>query len=191
MKTLNRILAVGATAAVLCLSRQNAVAQPDFGGGGGNFDPQQMMQQMQSRVVDGIREQLDVTNDTEWAALEPLVTKVVKVRMTSMMGGMGGMRGMMGGRGGGGPGGPGGGGPGGPGGGGFGAMMGGQADPTADALQKAIDDKAPADQIKAALGKYRDSKKAKAAEVTKAQDQLRSVLNLRQEAVLVSMGMLD
>jgi hypothetical protein len=179
MKTINRIFVLSATMVAICMSRQNAAAQPNFGGG--NFDPQQMIQQMQQRTIDNLREQLAVTNDAEWSAIEPLITKVVQARTTSMiggLGGLGGMGGMMGGRGGGGRGG------------GF-AALGQQPDPNVDTLQSSVDNNAPPAQIKTALAKLRDARKQKQAELEKIQTDLRSVLTTRQEAILVLAGLLD
>ena len=53
------------------------------------------------------------------------------------------------------------------------------------------DDGAPADQIKAALQKVRESRKRKQADLVKAQEELRQVVTTRQEAVLVNFGTLD
>ena len=39
-----------------------------------NLDPQQIMQQIQQRLNDSYREQMDVTNDTEWALIEHALT---------------------------------------------------------------------------------------------------------------------
>jgi hypothetical protein len=66
-----------------------------------------------------------------------------------------------------------------------------QPDPSADSLRNAIDNNAPNAQVKAALDKFRDSRKQKQAELSKAQEDLRSVLTVRQEAALVLGGMLD
>jgi 2-polyprenyl-6-methoxyphenol hydroxylase-like FAD-dependent oxidoreductase len=52
-------------------------------------------------------------------------------------------------------------------------------------LQKAYDDKAPAADIKTAIAKVQAERKANAAALTKAQDELRSLLNARQEAYLM------
>jgi len=41
------------------------------------------------------------------------------------------------------------------------------------------------------MAKLRESRKRKEAELAKAREQLREVLSVRQEAVLVSMGMLE
>ncbi|MFO1489186.1 MAG: hypothetical protein U1F65_11985, partial [Verrucomicrobiota bacterium] len=61
------------------------------GGPGGNMDPAQWQQ----RMMDGVRERLAFTNDTDWAAVEPLVQKVMDARREV---GFPGGRGMMGGR---------------------------------------------------------------------------------------------
>lgn len=180
MKQLRK-LALLAVLFAIGMSRQNAAAQPNFGNG--NFDPQQMMQQMQQRIIDNLREQLAVTNDAEWNAIEPMITKVMQARTSSLMGSMGGitsmmggMRGMTGGRGGGMRG-------------GFPGL--GQPDPNVDSLQNCVDNNAPAAQIKSALDKLRDARKQKQAELDKAQADLRRVLTSRQEAILVLAGMLD
>ena len=44
--------------------------------------------------------------------------------------------------------------------------------------------------MKAALAKYLDARKAKEAELTKAQDDLRKVLSVRQEAIATVNGLL-
>jgi len=143
-------------------------------GGGGNFDPAQMQQQM----MDRIREQLNFTNDTDWAAVQPLVQKVNDARQAA--GGMGGgMRGMFGGgrnRGGGG----------GNGGGRFGQQ---QPNPELDALQNALDSEAPAAQVKDLLAKYKASQQAKQAKLEAAQDALKAVLSSKQEAQAYLMGL--
>jgi Spy/CpxP family protein refolding chaperone len=195
-------LCTGTVAALaLAFSVGRAFAQPggDPGGGPGgppggmgggmgfgNMDPQQMRQQMQDMMVQAVRDQLAVTNDDEWRVIQDRLTKLVQIRMDSMAGGMGGMFRVMGrGRGGmGGMGGPGGGG------GGRRGMF-GQSSQEEDALQNAIDNTAPDDQVAAALAKLRAARKAKQAELAKAQQALKDVLSPRQEAVMVSLGMLD
>jgi hypothetical protein len=57
-------------------------------------------------------------------------------------------------------------------------------------LQKAIEAKASGDEIKSKLAKYRDARKAKESELEKAQDDLRKVLTVKQEAVAVMAGLL-
>jgi hypothetical protein len=188
---LNRSLLLASTAAFLCLgASQTSLAQQDNGGpppGRRNFDPAQFRQ----RMMDNLKEQLEVTDDTEWKALEPMVQAVMDARMASMSG-MG--RGMFGGqrrranptdggnnnsnntgnngdqqrRG----------------------PFGQAPSPEADALQKAIDAKAPKAEIKTALEKFVASRKAKQTDLEKAQEQLRKVLTSRQEAIATLNGLL-
>ena len=186
---LNRKLIAAALSVVVGLGVSQAFAQNDgadrpqrnrppadqAGGDRGprNFDPAEM----QKRMMERYQEVLEITDAADWKAVEPLVQKVADARMQSFSG-MG--RGMFGGRGGRG----GGGGPGGPGG------FGGQANPDAEALQKAIDSKASKAEMKAALAKYIESRKAKQAELEKAQAALREVLTPRQEAIAALNGLL-
>lgn len=168
-------------AGALCLGLINAPAQAqqDTQGNPGrrNFDPAQF----RARMMDRIKGELEVTDDTEWNALEPLVQKVMDARMAAMSG-MG--RGMFGRRGGGGNGGP--------------SQdaaprrgpFGQPPSAEAEALQKAIDAKAPKAEIKAALAKYVESRKAKEAELKQAQEDLRKVLTSRQEAIATLSGLL-
>ena len=77
--------------------------------------------------------------------------------------------------------------PGGPGGpGGFGR----EPSPELEALRKALDSQASAEEIKAKLADLRAARKKKEAELEKAQDNLREILSARQEAVAVTLGLL-
>jgi len=166
-----------ALAAALCVSADSLLAQDNGGGNGGggggggqrrfrNFDPAQFQQ----RMLDRYKDELGFTNDTEWSAVEPLVTKVMDARRESF-GGFFGRRGGPGG-----PGGPGGNAP---------------TDPDREALQQAIDSNAPAAQIKTLLDKFRASQKAKQAKLEAAQADLRKVLSQKQEAQAVLSGLLN
>lgn len=180
-------------AAALCLSATNLLAQDEnagggqgggrrqggggggFGGGPGNFDPAQMQQ----RMMDRIREELNFTNDTDWNAVQPLVQKVMDARRdVGMPGGMGRMFGRNRGD------------QGGPGGGRRGGMF-GQPSAEQEALQKAVEDNAPAAQIKDALAKYRASQQAKEAKFKAAQAELKKVLSVKQEAQAALLGLVD
>ena len=186
---LNRILTLCVATATLALGAGSVLAQDNgndnggqrrFGGGPGgrNFDPAQFQQ----RMMDNIRDQLNFTNDTDWSAVQPLVQKVMDARRDVGFGG-GGMRGMFGrNRGGGG-----GGGQGGPGGGRGGFF--GQPSPEQEALQKALDDDAPAAQVKDLLAKYKASQQAKQAKLEAAQDALKAVLTSKQEAQAYLLGL--
>ena len=79
---MNRWIATAVVAAGMCLSVSQCLAQDDaapggqggrrggFGGGGrGNFDPAQMQQMYLERL----REDLEVKEDDEWKALEPVI----------------------------------------------------------------------------------------------------------------------
>ncbi len=169
---------VAGMAAALGFGGNKTLAQQDQGGRP-RFDPAQMRERMMERY----KETLEVSNDDEWKALQPLIQKVMDARMASFSG-MG--RGMFGPprRGGDNAGDQGGGPRRG------GGMFGGTASPEAEALQKAIDAKAPKAEIKAALAKYVESRKAKQAELEKAQDDLRKVLTARQEAIATLNGLL-
>ncbi|MCX6999639.1 MAG: hypothetical protein NT106_05000 [Candidatus Sumerlaeota bacterium] len=119
----------------------------------------------QDRFLDRIKENLGST-DEEWNAIKPLISKVNDVRMRGRMGfgGGGGRRG---------------------------GDTTANANPTADALSKALDSKASADEIKLKLTAYRDQQKKNEEELKKAREELRKVLTINQEARLVLMGVLD
>lgn len=186
-KTMSGVLGV---AAALWLCGGSLLAQDDNGGGpggpggggpGGNFDPAQFRQ----RMMDQVRKNLDVTNDDEWSVIQPLVEKVMDARRQARNDGGMGMGGPGGPPPGGGPGGP----PpdGGPGGrGGFGP----QPSEEQKALQKVLDDNAPAGQVKGALARYRAAQKDKQAALEAAQANLKGVLTVKQEAQAVLMGLL-
>jgi hypothetical protein len=195
MKARNLLTMCG-VAAALMLSAGSIFAQNDTGGGaggnggdqggqrrqrggpgGGNWDPAQMQQRMMQRVQD----ELGITNDTEWSAVEPLVQKVMDARRDASGGGMARMFARNRGNNGGGQGGNGG---------GRGGFF-GQPSPEADALQKAIDDNAPTAQIKDLMAKYKASQKDKQAKLTTAQADLRKVLTVKQEAQATLLGLLD
>ncbi len=63
--------------------------------------------------------------------------------------------------------------------------------PELEALNRAIESKASASEIKAALAKYREARKAREAALQRAQEELRKVLTVRQEAIAVANGWLD
>jgi hypothetical protein len=177
MMKLNRVLALTGVAVTLALSSGRLAAQDRPGRG--DFDPEQMRQRMMERY----REQLEIKSDDEWKVIQPRIELITEARREVGFGGFGRGFGRRGG-----PGGPGGdqGDRGGRGGG----FRGGDPSPEAEALQKAIEAKAPNDEIKAKLAKYREARKEKEAKLAKAQDELRQVLSVRQEASAVMMGLL-
>jgi hypothetical protein len=177
-------LSAASLAAVLCIGTTHATAQDrQDRQGRGNFDPAQFRERMMS----DLRERMEVKDDTEWKALEPMIQKVMDARMAAFRGnGMGMGRG----RGGGGGGGGGGTGDNADRGNRRGGFFNQEPSPEAEALQKAIDAKASSSELKAALAKYTEARKAKQAELEKAQTDLRKVLSLRQEAVATMSGLL-
>ena len=169
---LNRIIAVCALAAIVATSATSLLAQNNGGGQGrqrGNWDPAQMQQ----RMMDAIKDRLEFTNDTDWSAVQPLVQKVLDARRDVGMGG--GMRALFGGRN-----------RGGDQAGGNNRQRGGgmfsQPSPEEEALSNALENNAPAAQIKDLLAKYKASKAAKQAKLEAAQDALKAVLTSKQEA---------
>lgn len=183
---MKKMLALLAVAAALCVSADCTLAQDNGGGGGGgrrgggggggfgggNFDPAQFQQ----RMMDNIKERLNVTNDTDWSALQPLVQKVMDAQRDARAGGGFGAfgRGRRNG-----------------GGGGGGGAFGGQTDPDREALQQALDSNAPAAQVKTLEDKYRASQKAKQAKLEAAQADLKKVLSQKQEAEALLMGLVN
>jgi hypothetical protein len=161
------------------------------GGPGGNFDPAQMRQ----RMMDRMKEQLGA-DDAAWKVLEPRLTKVMDANRQAgggrggMMGMMGGMRGQRGGQGG----------QGGADNGGAPAQRRGSG-PGGEqtALDKAMtqlrttleNSSASPDDIKKQLTAVRDAREKAKQELAAAQADLKKILTVRQEAVLVEMGQLD
>jgi hypothetical protein len=149
----------------------------------GNFDPAQFRERQMERY----RERIEVKSDEDWKKLEPLIGKVMDAQRDARMGmGFGGFGGR-GGRGGGGAGGD-------TGGnanqGGNRNRGGGQSSPEVTELQKALDAKAPTDEVKTKLAKVREARKAHEAALETAQEALRKALSPRQEAGAVLAGLL-
>jgi hypothetical protein len=186
MIRMNQWLVMAGAAVMLSMGASQVVAQPNNGGQGGgggrqgrgNFDPAQMQQRMMERY----KQILEVTDDTEWKAMQPLVQKVMDLRRESFSGRD---RGMMG----------------------RGQRGGGNAQPNdqiqqrrgavtgtpnpeADALQKAVELKAPKTELKEAMDKYAAARKTKQAALEQAQEELRKVLTSRQEAIAMLNGLL-
>jgi hypothetical protein len=152
------------------------------GQGGGNWAD------MRQRMADRVKTELGA-NDEDWKVLQPAIEKVTNLQMQARMGGRGGMMGR-GGRGG----------PGGPGGGEGQAPQAAPANPISETpaakagaeLAKVLEDKGSSnDEIKAKLQALRAAREQARQELTKAQAELRELVSLRQEATLVSMGLLD
>jgi len=133
----------------------------------GNFDPAQMRE----RFMNNIKEQLKATDD-EWKVLQPKIEKVMTAQRDAR-GGFGGFGRR-----------PGGG--------------GGDNQPTTEVGKASADLRAalengdtPADTLAKKLATLREAREKARAEVQAAQKELKEVLTQRQEAVLVTNGMLE
>jgi hypothetical protein len=174
MKLIGKSLVIAAAAFALTAGTQSTFAQ--------RGDPAQMQEMMMTNY----RTQLEVTDDAEWKLISERITKVSTATQAIPRGNRGGMGGNRGGRGGQQP--------------ADGAApqgnrgnrggFGGTPNPDMEALQKAIADKAPADEIKAKLAKVRSSTTAAEAALEAARADLKKLLSARQEAVAVTIGLL-
>jgi hypothetical protein len=132
---------------------------------------------MQARLMNSLRERLEVPDDEEWKIISERLGKVMELRRSAggPLAGVGAFAGR-----------------GQPGGGdnsrGRGSRPGGS--PELAALQSAIRDKLPDAEIKSRLERLRENRKANEAKLSKAQEELRAVLSVRQEAVAVVFGLL-
>jgi hypothetical protein len=202
MKMQKRMVKLGVAACVLALMAGGLSLAQQGGGGqgggrrgqgggpGGNFDPAQFRQRMAERM----KEQLGA-DDQAWKVLEPRIMKVMELNRQAAAGGRGGMMGMMFGRGGrGGPGGPG----------------GDQGGPQADrrgrgpqgeqtAVEKAMtqlrtvleNQSASPEEIKTALTAVRSAREKARQELAVAQQDLKKILTVRQEAICLEMGLVE
>jgi hypothetical protein len=146
------------------------------GGDRGNFNPADM----QARMLAGLRERFEVTDDEEWKLISDRLNKVMELRRNSTGAGIGGM---MFGRGG-------------PQGGDSGRSRGtttggrGGGNTEMTALGMAVRDKLPDAEIKSRLDRVREMRKENDAKLAKAQEELRALLSVRQEAIAVVAGLL-
>lgn len=132
------------------------------------FNPEEM----RNRMFANLREQFEITSDEEWNIIVERITKVMELRRSSMGGSFrGGM--------------PGGGGP-------DPRSRGSSAsgNPEMDGLRSAVQAKATDAELKARLTRLRELRKETEQRVEKAQEELRAVLTVRQEAILVMFGLL-
>ena len=165
--------------------RRRGTTEDNGGRRGGNASPEDM----QARMLTSLRERFEVTDDDEWKLISERIAKIAEIRRNSG----GGLSAVMGfaGRGGS------------PGGGtenrGGGDATRGSASgrPTRPggstemaALQTAVRDKLPDAEIKSRLDRVRENRKENDVKLGKAQEELRALLTVRQEAVAVVFGLL-
>ena len=156
--------------------------------GRASFDPAQF----QAQRLERYRQQLEVTGDAEWKVIGSRIEKVLTAQRdarvigvarnrpgggnppaatdTSTAGNGRGNRGTRGNRG--------------------GASPSAEASPDVTDLQTALEAKASPEEIKAKLAKVRNHLKQAESTLAKAQEDLRSVLSVRQEALAVMGGLL-
>jgi hypothetical protein len=135
--------------------------------------------------LDNLKTLLAPANDDEWKLLSDKITKVLTLQNEINAGrGRGGLGGRGGGRGRGGPGGAGG--------------AAAAPDPSnpiavaaADLTTVVQNTTAAPDDIKTKMAALRDARKKIEGQLTAAQDDLKGVTTVRQEAVLVSQGILE
>jgi hypothetical protein len=183
LSALGRTLMLAATLGLagVCMAQVGQTANPPAGGGGGtvngqptvitipgNGDPEQMKKMMEQWKKDAdqrMKESLSAS-DEEWAVIQPKIEKVSKAQ--------GDARGRM-------------------------RVVAPGADQKPSDLQKALADLAKLlkdpgskpEDIKTALAAYREARAKAKAEVDKAQNELKEILTVRQEAQLVVMQILD
>lgn len=155
--------------------RRRAGTADENNGGRRGFNPEDV----QARMLSSLRERLEITDDEEWKLISERIAKVTELRRTTLAGAPGALaafagRGAQAGgdnkRGGRGP------------------SPAGGAELTA--LQTAVRDKLPDAEIKSRLDRLRESRRENEARLSKAQEELRAVLSVRQEAVAVVFGLL-
>jgi len=168
-------LAVGLLGAGVALPLSAQQAGGGNNGGNNNGQPNWRNMSPEERKtarLNMIKEAMGAS-DEDWKALEPKVAKLQDLQMQNMMGRFGGGR----------RGGP------------QQDATSQPANPVRDAaaeLQKVLDNKdATADQIKEKLTALHEVKAKATEELKKAQAELRELLTVRQEAVLVSQGLLE
>jgi len=158
-------------------------------------NPEQMRARMQEMMNQRMKEQLGITGDDEWKVIQPRLQKVQDLsRQVSPGGRMGtfGGRGMVGGPGGRGQ-------AQGPGQGPGPDARGTAPDRELSAVEKAAQElqdllatEAPkAEDIKTKLTAYRTAREKTKSDLAKAQDELKQIVTVKQEAALVLMGMLN
>ena len=183
-------LLIGSAGSVLLAQTQNdQTDERRRRGGDENNGGRRGNEDGQARMLSALRERFEVTDDEEWKIISERIGKVTELRRNAASGAFGGFGGFaFGGRGT----------PGGNGGQDANrgdANRGGRGPRTSSntemaALQSAVRDKLPDAEIKSRLERVRESRRDNEAKLSKAQEELRAVLTVRQEAVAVVFGLL-
>lgn len=171
-------------AALCCLGVPSLSAQSNSKGDprrGGNDGERRgpSPQEIQSRALTSLRERFGVTDDEEWDVIAERLLKVFELRRSGADGGGFGRGGPPGGaaaaaaaksRG--------------------GSFRGAGGTPEIQSLQAAVTEKLPDAELKLRLARLRDVRQLNEAKLRKAQEDLRAVLTVRQEAIAVLLGLL-
>jgi len=184
MKT-NLLLTTLALVATATLAHAQAqTPQPNDPNRQGGGDRTRNYEEFRQRMAERLKTSLKVTDD-EWAVLQPLIEKVTTKQREAGGRGFGGPRGGDSRSGSGGtPGGT----PPSPGSGGERSS----GSPERDALRTTLENEsASPEELKAKLTAMRDARKKAAAELETVREDLKKVLTVRQEALLVFSGILD
>jgi hypothetical protein len=170
-------------AALLALGGLTSSVSAQEQKGRGGFNPEEM----RARMTERVRELLEVKNDDEWKLIQARIEKTQEAqREVRSLNGDFRLLFSRSGEQGGAPGGDQGGRTRGPG----GSPFGGTPNPDAEAFSKAVQNKAPTDELKQRMARVREARKNAEAKYDKAADDLRQVLTVRQEATLVAIGLL-
>lgn len=166
-KSLLFALALSLATALSAVAQDPNAPAPGAGGGRRNFNPEEFRKRMEETLKTALK-----ATDEEWTVLQPMIEKVSNARRAADSG-----RGFR-------P--PGGGAPGG----------GTTSDRPGAAEQAALretlqNENASKEEIQAKLGAVRAQKKQAQADLEAAREDLKKVVTLRQEAVLVGFGILD
>ena len=125
----------------------------------------------QARVLDRLREKLDVIDDTEWALIMERMTTIDEIRRTlwaSSTSPRGPLPGTEKNK----------------------RKSGSSANPEREALRSAVSDNLPDAEIKSRLARAHEIHQKNEARLAQAQANLRAILSIRQEAVAVMAGIL-
>ena len=176
------LLAIGTLAVITqALSQPTQPDQPRPGGDAA--DRAARIEQVRQRITDQVKDSLSAS-DEEWKVIQPKLAKVMQLKQEAMMSTITRVMRMM--RRGRGP----------------DAPAEGEAAPLPDnapALEKAaavldkliMDKNSKREAIKVALTDFRKARDAAKADLDRAQAELKDLLTIRQEATLVSQGILD
>jgi hypothetical protein len=121
---------------------------------------------LQARIQSRLRERLEITDDAEWAVIAERITRVEELRRAAASGPLATLDR---------------------------AKRGGKGDSGGterEALRAAIADQLPDAEIRSRLARVAEVQKQNQAKLARAQEELRAVLTVRQEAIAVMFGVL-